>query len=325
MPRKPRIDYEGAIHHVITRGNERRVIFIDKDDKEEFLSRLSKGIEVTGCECYAWVLMPNHFHLMIRTGYKPLSNLMRRLLTGYAIYFNGKHKRRGHLYQNRYKSILCEEDNYFLELVRYIHLNPVRAKIVKTLGELDKYPWCGHSSITGKKIREFQNKKEVLNWFDSKKEQSLLKYKKFMQEGMKIGYRDELMGGGLRRSYGGVNELIKEKRMMYDDRVLGSSEYVEKVLDEYTEEKEKYLRIKNWTIEKVVNKICKKYDIKKNEIKRKGRDNKISKVKGLIAYSATEVIGINGMEVSRYFNVSRPAVSYLSRIGEEFYNDGLLF
>ncbi len=93
--------------------------------------------------CDAGRVADGHFHLLLRTGPTPLSRVMRRLMTGYAVTFNGRHRRRGHLFQNRYKSVICEEDPYLLELIRYIHLNPLRAKLVKDLEELDKYPWTG--------------------------------------------------------------------------------------------------------------------------------------------------------------------------------------
>ena len=127
MPRKARIDAPGALQHIICRGIERRNIFIDDRDKKGFLERLGRVLLETQTPCYAWALLNNHFHLLLKTGNVPISTLMRRLLTGYAITFNLRHKRAGHLFQNRYKSILCQEDTYLLELVRYIHLNPLRA------------------------------------------------------------------------------------------------------------------------------------------------------------------------------------------------------
>jgi putative transposase len=138
MPRQPRLDTPGALHHIIARGNERRKIFEDKRDCEEFLVRLEDILSVGQTSCYAWALIPNHFHLFLRTGTVPIATIMRRLLTGYAMYFNRRHRRYGHLFQNRYKSILCQEDPYFTELVRYIHLNPLRAKVVDGVVALDK-------------------------------------------------------------------------------------------------------------------------------------------------------------------------------------------
>ena len=151
MPRQPRLDAPGVLQHVMARGIERRKIFKDDKDRISFLNRLALILEETQTQCYAWALIPNHFHLLLRTGPTPLSKVMRRLMTGYAVTFNLRHRRAGHLFQNRYKSVVCEEDVYLLELTRYIHLNPLRAGIVNDLKELDKYPWTGHSAILGKR------------------------------------------------------------------------------------------------------------------------------------------------------------------------------
>ncbi|MCK4467709.1 MAG: transposase [Desulfobacterales bacterium] len=164
MPRQPRLDAPGVLQHVMARGIERRKIFWDDKDRSSFLKRLAMLLEETQTQCYAWALIPNHFHLLLRTGLSasadasrcragptPLSTVMRRLMTGYAVTFNIRHRRSGHLFQNRYKSVVCEEDPYLLELIRYIHLNPLRAKLVEDLKSLDKYPWSGHSAILGRR------------------------------------------------------------------------------------------------------------------------------------------------------------------------------
>jgi len=135
------------------RGIERRNIFRDATDREEFLARVARLVPETQTACYAWVLMPNHVHLLLRTGAAPLPTLMRRLLTGYAVRFNRRHQRHGLLFQNRYKSVVCQEDVYFTELVRYIHLNPLRAGIVANVTELNRDPYGGHSALLGKMNR----------------------------------------------------------------------------------------------------------------------------------------------------------------------------
>jgi putative transposase len=112
MPRKARIDAPGALHHIICRGIERRKLFFNDDDRDDFVERLSRIISDSETLCYAWALIPNHFHLLLRTGNVPITTVMRRLLTGYAVSFNHRHKRHGRLFQNRYKSILCQEDPY---------------------------------------------------------------------------------------------------------------------------------------------------------------------------------------------------------------------
>ena len=129
MPRKARIDAPGALHHIIIRGIERKAIFKDSADRENFFERSDQIISDTETGYYAWVFMTNHIHLLLKTGVAPIATVMRRLLTGYAVTFNRRHRRHGHLFQNRYKSFLCEEEVYLKELVRYIHLNPLRAKI----------------------------------------------------------------------------------------------------------------------------------------------------------------------------------------------------
>ncbi|MGD8658157.1 MAG: transposase, partial [Desulfobacterales bacterium] len=165
MPRKARIDAPGALHHIIIRGIERKAIFKDRMDRRNFLNRLDRIVSETETGCYAWVLMGNHVHLLLKTGLAPIATVMRRLLTGYAVSFNRRHRRYGHLFQNRYKSFLCEEDLYLKELVRYIHLNPLRANAVKDLKMLNTYRWCGHSTLMGRAEAGFQDAAYVLKLF----------------------------------------------------------------------------------------------------------------------------------------------------------------
>ena len=165
MPRKARIDAPGALHHIICRGIERRVIFRNDLDRHDFVRRLGMILSETQTPCYAWALLPNHFHLLLRTGNVPISSIMRRLLTGYAGSFNRRYRRHGHLFQNRYKSILCQEDAYFLELVRYIHLNPLRAQVVESMKGLDDFEFCGHKALVGMITHEWQDTETVLSLF----------------------------------------------------------------------------------------------------------------------------------------------------------------
>lgn len=157
MPRKARIDAPGALHHIIVRGIDRRKIFFDDSDRDDFLNRIGIILSEGKTPCFAWALIPNHVHLLLRTGALPIATVMRRLLTGYAVSFNLRHRRHGHLFQNRYKSILCEEDPYLLELVRYIHLNPLRAGIVEEPKSLDTFSYCGHCALMGKAEYGFQD------------------------------------------------------------------------------------------------------------------------------------------------------------------------
>lgn len=157
MPRLARLDISGLLQHVIVRGIEGRAIFNDDHDRQLFVDRLSSLLSETGVRCYAWALLSNHFHLLLMPTSTPLSYFMRRLLTGYAVSFNRRNKRSGHLFQNRYKSIVCEEEPYLLELVRYIHLNPLRVGMITNLEEMDVYPWSGHAVLIGKRQFDVQD------------------------------------------------------------------------------------------------------------------------------------------------------------------------
>ena len=234
MPRQARIDAPGALHHVIIRGIERRKIFRSDYDRKNFVSRLSKLIPETQTDCFAWALIPNHAHLLLRTGTVPISTVMRRLLTGYSGWFNKKYKRHGQLFQNRYKSILCREDPYLKELVRYIHLNPLRAKLVHDLKELDTYPWCGHAVVMNKTENTWQNINYVYGLFSEQKGQARKAYQTFVQNGVSQGKSPEFTGGGLLPSVGGWMALKGFRkagiRVKGDERILGDSDFVEDVL-----------------------------------------------------------------------------------------------
>ncbi len=203
MPRKTRIDAPDAVHHVIGRGIGRARIFLSDYDRNNFLDRLGAILGETKTSCYAWALIPNHFHLLLKTGCTHLSSVMRRLLTGYAVAFNLRHHRRGHLFQNRYKSILCEEDPYLLELVRYIHLNPLRARLVEDYEELCRYPYGGHSVVLGQARKGWQDTDHVLALFARNRATARHGYRQFVEKGIEQGKRPDLIGGGLLRSQGG--------------------------------------------------------------------------------------------------------------------------
>jgi putative transposase len=212
MVRQARLDTPGVLHHVMARGIERRPIFIDDRDRDEFVRRLSDLALEGKLIIYAWSLMPNHFHLLVRTGKISLSRSMRSLLTGYAGYFNRRHRRHGHVFQNRFKSIICEEEPYFLELVRYLHLNPLRAGVVKDLKGLDRYPYTGHSVLAGRIDRSWQDTEDVWSRFGGTCREAAKSYRAFVSDGVGQGRRPDLMGGGLYRSMGGWHAVVDLRR-----------------------------------------------------------------------------------------------------------------
>lgn len=231
MPRTARLDIPGLLQHVMVRGIERREIFNDDHDRESFVRRLSSLLVETETDCYAWCLMPNHVHLLIRPLRDKLGTFMKRLLTGYAVSHNLRHGRAGHLFQNRYKSIICEEESYLLELVRYIHLNPLRGGVLATLEELDEFQWSGHGVMMGKSGLDGQNVESVLQRFGRSTGQARRLYREFVADGIGMGQRSDLVGirppGTVARDDGAVDG--EPEPMPFDPRILGSSDFVERV------------------------------------------------------------------------------------------------
>lgn len=313
MPRSARIDIPGLLQHVIVRGIEKRDIFLDVDDKELFLERLSKLLIATGTDCLAWALMSNHFHLLLRPQSTKLSVFMRRLLTGYAVVFNLRHGRSGHLFQNRYKSIVCEEDSYLLELVRYIHLNPLRAGLAESLDVLDSYPWSGHAVIMGKGACAGQDVEEVLRMFDVRAGGARKKYRAFIEDGIHQGKRDELVGGGLRRS---LKLSGSEEYEAYDARILGSGSFVEQL----QQETQAFgIEPSSVSLEEIIRIIANIFSIEPVSLRQGGRRKEISEARGALCYIAVIKMGFNGALVARMLNISRAGVCLAARRGEEIY------
>lgn len=231
MPRHARLDAEGVLHHIIIRGIERRLIFRDDSDRDRFTERMGKIFGDTHTPCYAWALLGNHAHLLLKTGKVPLHTVMARLLTGHAVTFNKRHRRHGQLFQNRYKSILCQEDSYLTELVLYIHLNPMRAGIIKDLKGLSTYPYSGHAALMGKVLYPWQDIDYVLRNFGHTERTARQIYLSSMESRLARGRRPDLTGGGLIRSYGSWTEVKKTgQRIKGDERILGDSDFVQRML-----------------------------------------------------------------------------------------------
>lgn len=189
MARQPRVEYPGALYHVITRGNQRQKIFSDDQDRRKYLDILSRLKKFHLFRIHAYVLMVNHVHLLLETGAVPLSRIMQRLSGGYTQYFNRRHRRAGHLFQGRYKAILCDKDSYLLELSRYLHLNPVRAEAVEDPGE---YGWSSYGGYIGEsRGQTWLDTQEVLNQFSRKVREARKLYRKFVLEAIGEGHRGE--------------------------------------------------------------------------------------------------------------------------------------
>ena len=323
MPRLARLDAPGVLHHVIIRGIERRKIFNDNKDKDNFLDRLGTLLPETKITCYAWALLSNHGHFLFRTGDTPLSTLMRRVLTGYAVSFNRRYKRHGQLFQNRYKSIICQEDAYLKELVRYIHLNPLRAKIVSDISALNTYAYCGHSVIMDKKKRPWQDMGYVLSFFGKSLRESRKRYVQYVESGIEQGRRPELVGGGLIRSLGGWKAVKNARfsgqdRMKGDHRILGGSAFVMEVLAEAEEKFERFyeLKRKGYDLDTIEQKVCEIFGIEPDEIYSKSRQKTRAEARGLYCYWAVVELGYSLADLARLLGMTGQGVGYAVRRGE---------
>jgi putative transposase len=312
MPRKPRLDAEGTLHHVMVRGIEGSAIFRDDKDRGHFMSRLEKQAQSTGTIIYAWALIPNHFHLLMRSSIAGISTFMRRLLTGYAVTYNRRHQRCGHLFQNRYKSIICDEDSYMLELVRYIHLNPIRANIVKTLEELENYQWAGHKYLIAKESLAWQGREQVLLYFGKRERAATQKYRQYIAEGLTQGHRPELIGGGLMRSLGIKNktEFRTEARVLTDTRVLGSGDFVQEVLKRAEKQEMRCIPLSQRMerAEKMIEEQCRKLGISRNMLTGNGKSRNIVNARRVIAATLIQDVGLSSAQTARRVGISSAGI-----------------
>jgi hypothetical protein len=259
--------------------------------------------------------MTNHVHLLFKSGGKGISTVMRKVLTWYAVYYNRRHKRTGHLFENRYKSILCEEDNYLLALVRYIHLNPIRAGMVKTLEELDLYSWSGHSAVMGKKECPWMDTDYIMFQFNDTKRKARNAYRRFVQAGIGQGHQPALTGGGLVRSLGGWSQVQsaqrKGQKTEYDERILGSGEFVTSIFKEAEEKQIRQLKIKRsgLTIKGIIEKECKTARISEKELKNGSKRMRVRTVREKIARRGVEELGLTSAEIARNLGVCTSTIT----------------
>ena len=187
MPRPSRIHVAGALYHTIARGNGGQKTFLDEKDYQAFVDGLGELKRTTPFSVYAYCLMPNHFHLLIELQRFPLSVIMQTLLTRYVRSFNFRHRRIGHLFQGRYKAILCQRDAYLQELLRYIHLNPVRAKLAK---DVSAWKWSSHGEYVGRVKSDLTDKGFPLSLFHKDVGTSRRLYERFVSDGIEMGHNE---------------------------------------------------------------------------------------------------------------------------------------
>lgn len=290
MSRPYRLQGEGFFYHVTSRGNDRKKIYLSDYDYNKFLEYLKSAKEKHKFHLYAYCLMGNHYHLLLETTKPNLSKIMQYIGTSYTTYYNVKRKKSGHLFQGRYKSIIIDKDSYLLELTRYIHLNPVRAKIVS---EPQKYKWSSFGGYLRKQGDGYIDKQEIAKYVTFKPEQ----YKQFVIEGIKSG--------------------INPFKNIYAGFILGSTEFIKEkiaILKNEVETKEfsyKKALLSNVTIEQILNAISKKYKVNPDTLCK--IRNKPSFEKKLAIYLAKRYTHLTNREIGNIFIIGSTAAIKAAR------------
>ena len=298
MPRQARLDGPHTLHHVMVRGIERTSLFRDDRDRADFVARVAALAEAGAWTVLAWALLPNHAHLLLRTGSRPLPRNMRSLLTGYAGAFNRRHHRVGHLFQNRYKSILVEEEPYLRELVRY--------------------PWTGHSALLGSVPRPWQDTATILARFGPTGRRARQAYRSFVADGVRRGRRPDLQGGGLLRSLGGWAAVaaLRRGREAYtgDERILGQAEFVEALRRRLV--RAGGARRRPVPLAALVARVCAATGAHPTALRQGRRHGPAARAREGIAYLALEVAGYTGPVVADVVGVHPPSVYKAAQRGQ---------
>lgn len=304
----------GLLQHVIVRGVAQADIFTDDKDRDNFVIRLGSLLCETKTLCYAWALLDNHVRLLLLPIEQTLARLMRRLLTGYAITYNRRHKRAGHLFQNRYKSIVCDDEIYRLELLRYIHLNPLRAGIVADLKGLARYPWCGHQQLIGAAPYQLLAKAELLSIFAKGKKAAVERYLGFLADGLQANTPVKLSCGG-RQSSRAYNDQLSDDEF-FDERIPGGGDFVEQLLG--TEE---LPGASVQPLAELIVRVADYYMLSVEDLSCPCRRPQFVQAKAIICYFAMRRLRLPASAVAERLSYTASAVSKAAHRGEKRYRE----
>lgn len=286
MARKPRIHIPGGLYHVILRGNAGNPVFKEDQDYNLLCHLLQIGIETYSHRIHAFCFMTNHIHFAIQVAHIPLSKIMHNLAFRYTQWINKRNYSTGHVFQGRYKAILVDAENYLLELVRYIHLNPVRAKLVKFPHE---YNWSSHNAYLGREILTWLSTDWVLSHYGDNYSVARARFEEFVTDGIGRAYGKRFHAGRV------------------DSRVLGDDDFLEKVeeQDRRTDKKRKP------QLNGIVSRVCLEYNVREDDLRGKSRNRELVYVRGLIGYIASELGAASLKEVAEVFKRDPTALSKL--------------
>ncbi len=278
MARKPRVHYEGALYHVICRGNNREWVFNDGEDKSKYIDIIQHYKKRYGFNCYAYCVMGNHVHMLIEVGSVPLSKIMQGIQLVYTQYYNKKRNRIGHVFSQRYKAVLCNKDDYLLMLIRYIHQNPVRAGIEDGLD----YEWSSHRKYIGKEANDFLSIDFSLKMFnENSKSNAVKKYLNFVND------EDHIMSDL-------KTEEFSEGTL--DHTIIANDQTIELSLNEIAEIVASYCGV---TFENLIS---------------KKRLREIARAKKVFVWLCFKHTDYQQVDMAQLLNVSQPSISKVLRI-----------
>ncbi len=257
MARKPRIHYPGAVYHVILRGNAGQNIFFSDNDRFRLYLILQNVVEKFACRVHGFCLMSNHIHLILQTGETSLSRIMQNFSLRYTKWINFTQRRTGHVFQGRYKALLLDADSYLLELVRYVHLNPIRSGLVAVP---EDYPWSGHRAYLGIEIIPWLTTDWVLSIFSNKINLARKKYRAYIAEGLTERRREEFHKG------------------MAEGRILGDDTFADNALRRANQR-----RRRTCSINDVIQTVCRLYGIGEEQLKAPGKLRPYTEARALTA------------------------------------------
>ncbi len=315
MGRLIRPDWEGALQHVMARGIDGRAVFHSTRDRSDLHRRLSQLVTDTEIRIYAWVIMPNHLHLLVRTGSKPISTFMHRLLTGYAICYNRREDRKGHVFQGRFKSILVQEEEYFLQLVKYIHLNPLKAGIVNDYESLLYYDWSGHASLLGVKNTSWQDVDFVLSKFTNSNSKPKQEYLKFIKEKISDKETLKLIWGNYSLGRAGITNVSYDAAADKWNRcckILGSREFALDVMKRLKGSGSRPCRERqniHDAIEIVLDWATEKWGVTLDSIRGNQRNPELANARAVITWIFWKQLGLSKTECAKLLHTSRSGAS----------------
>ncbi len=286
MARPLRIEFSGAIYHVIVRGNERKAVFRDDADREFYLRRVAHYREKFGFRLLAYCLMSNHVHLAIETGSEPLSRIMAGLQSSYTQYFNRRHRRVGHLFQGRYKAFLVERDRYALALLRYLHENPVKTRIVS---KPEEYVWSSDRHYRGGRGPKWLDADRLLEMLGARRSEAIRAYRRLMREEAEVPYEDVASWG----------QAVKGDRAFADVAFQKIGE-------------PKLLR-KGLTVEAVAREVARRRRLSVEKMRSPSQGRPEALGRALVAWAGREVGGLSIARAAKYF---RRDTSSMARVVE---------